>query len=101
MFAIKSCCFFSYRIPSMNDDRTWNDDYWPLHASVTGEYLVFNSEHQGLLEGRGGIRTRKCAFWSSFVPKMKSIGKKKFIANDCNNYLDLNYKNDFTINFFS
>ena len=66
-----------FRIPSMADDGSWTDNYWHIHTPVKREYLVLNSEHQGLLEGRGGLRTRKCAFWSKFLPQLTSICKRK------------------------
>jgi len=53
--------------PSLSEDRTWTDTYWPLHTPLKRETLVLNSGSSQVLEG---LRVNKCAFWRNFLPQL-------------------------------
>ena len=45
--------------------------YWPLHTARNKEYLELSTNN--MTQGKGH-RSRKCAFWNSYLPSL--IGKE-------------------------
>ena len=41
--------------------------YWPLHTSRGKEYLELSTKN---MTQRKGHRSRKCAFWNSYLPNL-------------------------------
>ncbi|XP_059081080.1 acetylcholinesterase-like isoform X2 [Tigriopus californicus] len=53
--------------PSLSADGTWATTYWPRHTADKREVLELNANYTRTLNG---LRVKKCAFWSEFLPKL-------------------------------
>ena len=62
-----------FRNPNIFSNGSWARVYWPLHTSRGKEYLELSTKN---MTQRKGHRSRKCAFWNSYLPNL--IGMKFF-----------------------
>merc|ERR1719391_564137 len=54
--------------PSLSEDLTWTDTYWPLHTPFQREVLHLDAKDEGVMEG---LRVKQCAFWRKFLPQLE------------------------------
>ena len=58
-----------YRNPNTFGNGSWTSTYWPLYSSYNKEYLSLNIHNKTVGHG---VRSRKCAFWHSYLPSLLS-----------------------------
>ena len=63
------------RNPNKYSNGSWMPVYWPLHTARNKEYLELSTNN--MTQGKGH-RSRKCAFWNSYLPSL--IGKEHIIV---------------------
>nr|ADA60184.1 acetylcholinesterase 1 [Liposcelis paeta] len=56
--------------PSMSEDGTWTDVYWPVHTPFGREYLTLAVNNTST--GRGP-RLKQCAFWKKYLPQLVAV----------------------------
>ena len=56
-----------FRNPNIFSNGSWARVYWPLHTSRGKEYLELSTKN---MTQRKGHRSRKCAFWNSYLPNL-------------------------------
>ena len=65
VYSIEQLLFF--RNPNIFSNGSWARVYWPLHTSRGKEYLELSTKN---MTQRKGHRSRKCAFWNSYLPNL-------------------------------
>ena len=63
-------CGLLFRNPSMSEDGTWTDVYWPVHTPFGREYLTLAINNTST--GRGP-RLKQCAFWKKYLPQLVAV----------------------------
>merc|ERR1719266_2884831 len=53
--------------PDTFGNGSWTSTYWPLYSSYNKEYLSLNIHNKTVGHG---VRSRKCAFWHSYLPSL-------------------------------
>ena len=67
--SLKHSVFIS-RSPNEFGNGSWTSTYWPLYSSYNKEYLSLNIHNK--TTGHG-VRSRKCAFWKTYLPSLLSM----------------------------
>lgn len=63
-----------YRNPSLNEDGSWTQMYWPLHTADGREYLTLDVNSSSAT-GKGP-RIRPCVFWKQYIPQLLETAGK-------------------------
>lgn len=69
----------THRNPNTFGNGSWTSTYWPLHSSYNKEYLSLNTYNKTVGHG---IRSRKCAFWKTYLPSLLSKSTKRRITRE-------------------